>query len=241
MADPRLQAGIGRLGREVVREAVGSALRRVREGALAPDEAADAAAAALPASLSQLGRVLNATGVVVHTNLGRAPLSAAAVDALMLAAGNTPVEFDLATGGRGQRAAGALAALSAAVPEAEAVFVANNNAAVLAPCFDVCAFNASRPRARIGGPDRDRGATARHGDHPGAVPAESTSSATVGSAHDASDRRIDVRLRARYWCPDLHDGCRAVRCSHRGPACRRSACRCPRRSWVRPRQRPCSN
>jgi len=75
--------------------------------------------------------VINATGVLLHTNLGRAPLSAAAIDAIAVAAGCTDLEFDLVTGSRGRRGAGALAALARAVPAAEAVHIVNNNAAAL--------------------------------------------------------------------------------------------------------------
>ena len=87
--------------------------------------------AALPARAASTRPVINATGVVLHTNLGRAPLSAAAVEALVDAAGATDVEFDLATGARARRGRGALAALAAAVPAAEAVHVVNNGAAAL--------------------------------------------------------------------------------------------------------------
>jgi L-seryl-tRNA(Ser) seleniumtransferase len=132
LADPRLAAAAGRLGRPLVRSVVASVLDRVRAGALPPSVAADAAVAAMPPSAASLRRVINATGVVVHTNLGRAPLSAAAVSAVILAAGNTDVEFDLASGSRARRGAGALDALRAAVPAAEAVHVVNNNAAALA-------------------------------------------------------------------------------------------------------------
>ena len=48
-------------------------------------------------------RVLNATGVLLHTNLGRAPLAAAAVSAAVRAAGFSTLELDLSTGGRGRR------------------------------------------------------------------------------------------------------------------------------------------
>ena len=75
--------------------------------------------------------VINATGVLVHTNLGRAPLSGAASDALLAAAGCTDLEFDLASGKRGRRGASAMAALARAVPAAGAVHVVNNNAAAL--------------------------------------------------------------------------------------------------------------
>ena len=79
-----------------------------------------------------LTRVLNASGVLLHTNLGRAPLSEAAVRALAEAAGTNDVELDLATGRRGRRGRGALDALRAAVPTAGDVHVVNNGAAALA-------------------------------------------------------------------------------------------------------------
>jgi len=87
-------------------------------------------------------RVVNATGVVVHTNLGRAPLSPAAVEAVTVAAGATDVELDLATGRRGRRGAAALAALAARVPDAGGVHIVNNGAAALA--LVACALGAGR-------------------------------------------------------------------------------------------------
>jgi L-seryl-tRNA(Ser) seleniumtransferase len=132
LADPRLREAAARLGPALAKEAVRTALHRCRAGELSPDEVADAAVASLPPVATALRRVLNATGVVVHTNLGRAPLSAAAVEALTVAAGATDVELDLATGRRGRRGRSALAALSAAVPDAGAVHVVNNGAAALA-------------------------------------------------------------------------------------------------------------
>lgn len=131
LADARLVAAAARLGRRPVRAAVRAALQRVREGRLAPAAAADAAVAALPAAPGGLRPVVNATGVIVHTNLGRAPLSAAAREAVLAAGGCTDVEFDLATGRRGERGAAALAALARAVPAAEAVHLTNNNAGAL--------------------------------------------------------------------------------------------------------------
>lgn len=131
LADPRLAEGMQRLGRRAVKDAVSAALQACRGGALAPEEVVDRVLAALPPSATSLRRVVNATGVVVHTNLGRAPLSAAAADAVVLAAGATDVELDLATGRRGPRGAGALAALAAAVPDAGGVHVVNNGAAAL--------------------------------------------------------------------------------------------------------------
>ncbi len=131
LADDRLVAAAQRLGRPAVKAAVVAALDRVRSGELAPDAAADAALGTLPAAPASLRPVVNATGVVLHTNLGRAPLSAAALEALVAAAGTTDVELDLATGRRARRGRGVLAALAAAVPAAEAVHVVNNGAAAI--------------------------------------------------------------------------------------------------------------
>jgi L-seryl-tRNA(Ser) seleniumtransferase len=134
LADPRIQAAEGRLGRPLVKAAVARAQARARNAEIATDQAtvADAAVAELPATAASVTGVLNATGVLVHTNLGRAPLSQAARDALAAAAGTCDVEFDLATGARaGQRGHGAIRALLAAVPNAQAAGVVNNNAAAL--------------------------------------------------------------------------------------------------------------
>jgi L-seryl-tRNA(Ser) seleniumtransferase len=131
LADPRLAAAVERLGRTAVKRAVAAAQDLARRGRLAPETVADAAFAALPARASSLRPVLNATGVVLHTNLGRAPLSDAAVDAVRAASGTTDVELDLVTGRRARRGRGALTALAEAVPAAEAVHVVNNGAAAL--------------------------------------------------------------------------------------------------------------
>lgn len=131
LADPRLVAAVPVVGRATVKSVVAGAQERARRGEIAPDAVADAAAAALPRRATTLRPVINATGVVLHTNLGRAPLSAAAVDAVAAAAGSTDVEFDLATGNRARRGRGTLDALAAAVPAAESVHVVNNGAAAL--------------------------------------------------------------------------------------------------------------
>lgn len=78
----------------------------------------------------RLRRVINATGVVLHTNLGRAHLSTAAERAARDAAGYVNLEYDLGTGERGTRAPVA-ATLLAALTGAEAAVVVNNNAAAL--------------------------------------------------------------------------------------------------------------
>ena len=131
LAHPRLVAAVAAFGRGPVKAAVVRAQERVRHGRIRPDEVVDVASAALSDSCAGLRPVINATGVILHTNLGRAPLSADAIEAVVAAAGHTDVELDLATGHRAGRGRGALAALSAAVPDAGAVHVVNNGAAAL--------------------------------------------------------------------------------------------------------------
>jgi L-seryl-tRNA(Ser) seleniumtransferase len=131
LADPRLVAAVASLGATEVKAAVAAAQERARRGEITPGAVADAAVATLPALVTSLRPVLNATGVVVHTNLGRAPLSPAAIEAVVAAAGSTDVELDLATGRRGRRGRGTLAALRAAVPAAPDAHVVNNGAAAL--------------------------------------------------------------------------------------------------------------
>jgi L-seryl-tRNA(Ser) seleniumtransferase len=142
---PSVQLLLGTYPRWVVRDAVREVLaeerRRLLNGDLPPDAAAallvPAALAARVADVSEaraepsLRPVLNATGVVLHTNLGRAPLAPSACDAIQSAArGYTNLEFDLASGSRGSRQAhveGILCALTGA----EAALVVNNNAAAV--------------------------------------------------------------------------------------------------------------
>src|SRR3954454_3502091 len=132
LADPRLADAGQRLGRGLVKDVVQRVQQRIRDGEVAPPDAVDAVLAALPGTAGSLRPVLNATGVLVHTNLGRAPLSPAAVDAVVAASGTTDVELDLGTGRRGPRAAAALSGLLAAPPAAAAALVVNNCAAALA-------------------------------------------------------------------------------------------------------------
>jgi L-seryl-tRNA(Ser) seleniumtransferase len=131
LAHPDLVAATGRHGAGVVKAAVRAAQARVRNGELAVEDVVEAARASLPERSTTLRPLLNATGVVVHTNIGRAPLSDAALAAVVAAAGYVDVEFDTDTGARARRGRGTLAALREAVPAAGDALVVNNGAAAL--------------------------------------------------------------------------------------------------------------
>jgi L-seryl-tRNA(Ser) seleniumtransferase len=116
---------------QIARDALDAARRDPRD----TDEPADAAIAdaeerARAYSLRLLGPVVNATGVLLHTNLGRAPLGADALDAMAGASGYTNVEYRLPEGVRGSRHEHAGSALASACG-AEAGIVVNNNAAAV--------------------------------------------------------------------------------------------------------------
>ena len=131
LADARLVEPQRRLGRARVREVVRASQEEVRQGTVAPDRLVEHVLGHLPTRSTSLTPVINATGTVLHTNLGRAPLSAAAREALLVAAGYVDVEYDLGDGRRASRGRGALAALRAALPDAGDVMVVNNGAAAL--------------------------------------------------------------------------------------------------------------
>ncbi|HUF04832.1 MAG TPA: L-seryl-tRNA(Sec) selenium transferase [Aridibacter sp.] len=86
------------------------------------------AAALLTERNSGIRRVVNATGVIIHTNLGRAPLSAAALEAISEASGYCDLEYDLDTGKRGRRGSRA-EEFAAELSGAEEALIVNNCAA----------------------------------------------------------------------------------------------------------------
>jgi len=120
---------------ESVREAVEAARAEILGGRLrqpsADAIAADAALRLAEKAARSLRRVINATGIVLHTNLGRAPLAQAAVDAVAdVSAGYSTLEYDVASGERGSRH-GHVEELLTRLTGAEAAMVVNNNAAAV--------------------------------------------------------------------------------------------------------------
>lgn len=121
----------GRLPRPLLVEVARHAVEEQRAHPDGPDAADLAAAEAARLARRRPGRVVNATGVLLHTNLGRAVVAPEASDAGRLAAtGYSALEFDLAEGRRGGRGA-YVAALLRAVTGAEAGLAVNNNAGAL--------------------------------------------------------------------------------------------------------------
>ena len=116
---------------DALRAALDDARQRIRAGESAPetDALVESASARLEEWVTPRPRpVINATGVIIHTNLGRAPLSDEAVAAMeAAAAGYSDLEYDLSTGERGQRMA-AVEDLVCRLTGAESALVVNNNA-----------------------------------------------------------------------------------------------------------------
>jgi L-seryl-tRNA(Ser) seleniumtransferase len=118
-------------GRDLTVEAIRAQLAEERDGTRNGDAREMAVADRLRALTSpKLRRVINATGVVLHTNLGRAPLSRPALDALSVAAGYSNLELDVATGKRGERSS-LVSGLLTVLFECEAALTVNNNAAAV--------------------------------------------------------------------------------------------------------------
>ncbi len=132
-----------RFGRQAVVAALRAEAAAVRARLADPDAArpdGDTVARRIEAGLARrvhaalspsLRPVINATGVIVHTNLGRAPLAPAAVARIAAVAGYSNLEFDLTAGARGSRSVHARALLQRLTGAEDAAVVNNNAAAVL--------------------------------------------------------------------------------------------------------------
>ncbi len=135
---PALRAALDRHGRPAVTDAVRTVLSAARRD-LAEHRAAETGDEAIAARVNaildvlakpSLIRVFNLTGTVLHTNLGRAPLPATAIEAMIQAAGACNLEYDLEKGRRGDRDSH-LEPLLTRLTGAEAATVVNNNAAAV--------------------------------------------------------------------------------------------------------------
>ena len=138
LAEPRLQELAARHGRALTTDAVREQLAWVRQGvaqgqpvpareSLVADVATRLEARVLP----RLRRVFNLTGTVLHTNLGRATLPEEAVQALIMAARSPcALEYDIDSGGRGDRD-DVVNDLVCELTGAEAATIVNNNAAAV--------------------------------------------------------------------------------------------------------------
>jgi L-seryl-tRNA(Ser) seleniumtransferase len=136
LAHPVVAKLIHTYGRPLVKQALREAMDRARQhiydGNNAPDTASIAAdTAALAAAIGEptLRPVINATGIILHTNLGRAPLGQTVIDEIAsVAGGYSNLEFDLDAGRRGSRNTH-VRKLLAFLTGAEDALVVNNNAA----------------------------------------------------------------------------------------------------------------
>ncbi len=144
---PELAQVIADWGHELVTDAIRRAVDRAREAVLSghpcPEQGVlirDAMAEIERVTRPSLNPVINATGVIIHTNLGRAPLSAAARGAMVaVARGYSNLEYDLEAGRRGSRYDHAVALLRQLTGAEDALVVNNNAGAVLLALAGVAA------------------------------------------------------------------------------------------------------
>jgi L-seryl-tRNA(Ser) seleniumtransferase len=130
-------ATLARLAVERVRESLANGDQRSAANLLADSEN-EMTELWTAESLRGVGRVINATGVIIHTNLGRAPLSEAAKQAVIDASGYCTLEYDLETGKRGRRGK-RTEELIVQLTGAEDALVVNNCAAAAFFVLDVFA------------------------------------------------------------------------------------------------------
>jgi len=129
--DERLAGEPAALAVEAARAALARAREEIRAGHDPGDLAERAARELSAARRPRLRRALNATGVIVHTNLGRAPLAEVALErALEVGRGYSNLEYDLSAGGRGSRQ-DHVSAILRRLTGAEGALVVNNNAAAV--------------------------------------------------------------------------------------------------------------
>lgn len=141
LAEPGIQALLATTSRDAVVDALRTVLARSRS-ARAPipeDWASEVREQLDEAQHSSLRPIINGTGIVLHTNLGRAPLARAALAAVQaIAGGYSSLEFDLATGSRGSRADHCRELLTG-ITGAEDALVLNNAAGALVVALNTAA------------------------------------------------------------------------------------------------------
>ncbi len=144
--DPNLSAWSEQIRPEflvaVIREVLDRARRAIEKSSAKPDR--DKLIEQIKHRLQELSgptlhRVINATGVVLHTGLGRAPLAPVSINALLNAARYCNVELELNTGERGNRQ-DHVSRLLSVLTGAEAAMIVNNNAAALYLVLNALAF-----------------------------------------------------------------------------------------------------
>jgi L-seryl-tRNA(Ser) seleniumtransferase len=138
--EPAYAALVGQYGRERVVNAIREQVAAERNGSVAEASERVARVADRLRSLAapRQVRVINASGVILHTNLGRAPLSQASIDALAVAAGYSNLELELSSGRRGERASLVTGLLIELFKCDDALVVNNNAAAVLLALTALC-------------------------------------------------------------------------------------------------------
>jgi L-seryl-tRNA(Ser) seleniumtransferase len=142
LAEPAVAAHEAELGRETIKRAVEQVLDRVRASGQGDGYAAIVERIAIRLEEMRTQRlvpVINGTGIIVHTNLGRAPLAPEAIEAVVrLARGYSNLEYDLEAGERGSRYERARGLLRE-VTQAEDALVINNCAAAVLLVLDTFA------------------------------------------------------------------------------------------------------
>ncbi|MBX6343238.1 MAG: L-seryl-tRNA(Sec) selenium transferase, partial [Thermomicrobiaceae bacterium] len=208
VSDPRVAALATDLRPEVVTAVAQRVVDRERAAILAGAPARDPEAVAEEVReeiarliAPRLRTVINGTGVIIHTNLGRAPVSAEAAAAMAEAATTyTPLELELSTGKRGGRMS-EITRLLAVLTGAEAALVVNNNAAaVLLALSALCAGKEvilSRSQAvEIGGGFRVPDVMAQSGARLVEV---GTTNRTYARDYEAAISDLTAALLAVHW------------------------------------------
>jgi L-seryl-tRNA(Ser) seleniumtransferase len=134
LSEPRIAAYESLLGKEHVKGRVGEVLDEARAGTVAPFETlcGQVLQKLEQSAFDMLVPVINGTGILLHTNLGRAPLAPAVFEAMRAAgSGYSNLEYDLSEGRRGSRYARATSLLQSVTGAQDALVVNNCAAAVL--------------------------------------------------------------------------------------------------------------